>query len=281
MGLGSKRRIEMLEDKIGFIGAGVMGEALMRGVLVSKLASPKNILAYDPDSNKLSRLAKELKIALAKSNREVVNLVRAVILAVKPDIIPLVLKEIGSLLKPSQLIISIAAGVTLKEIEGRLKAEVPVIRVMPNTPCQVQEGMSAICLGRGCGEKERRLAESIFASVGKVIVVEEKLINAITGLSGSGPAYVFLMIEALSDAGVMVGLPRKIAQTLSAQTVFGSAKMVLTSGKHPAQLKDNVASPGGTTIAGIHALEKEGFRAGLINAVLAAVKRAKELEEQS
>lgn len=270
----------MLEDKIGFIGAGVMGEALMRGVLVSKLTSPKNILAYDPDFNKLSRLAKELKIAPAKSNQEVVNSVRAVILAVKPDIIPLVLKEIGSLLKPSQLIISIAAGVTLKEIEGRLKAEVPVIRVMPNTPCQVQEGMSAICLGRGCGEKERRLSESIFASVGKVIVVEEKLINAITGLSGSGPAYVFLMIEALSDAGVRVGLSRKIAQTLAAQTVFGSAKMVLTSGKHPAQLKDNVASPGGTTIAGIHALEKGGFRASLINAVLAAVKRAKELEEK-
>ena len=183
----------------------------------------------------------------------------------------------GPLVSSDHVVVSVAAGVPISRIQGALHSATPVVRVMPNTPCLVRAGASAIAISPAVSVEERALAVKLFEAVGTVVVVEERLMDAVTGLSGSGPAYVFQIIEALADGGVKVGLPRDTALTLAAQTVLGAAKQVLETGEHPARLKDKVASPGGTTIAGLHALEAGGVRAAVIAAIEAATKRSEEL----
>ncbi len=198
-------------------------------------------------------------------------------MAVKPQYVALVLREARPHLRPSTVVVSIAAGVTLATLKEAAGAEARLVRVMPNTPCLVGETAAAMCLGGAADDADADLVQTLFAAVGTIYRVDEKLLSAVTGLSGSGPAYVFVMIEALADGGVRAGLPRDVAQALAAQTVLGSAKMVLETGKHPGALKDMVCSPGGTTIAAVHELERAGVRAAFINAVQAATARADEM----
>lgn len=268
-----------MDVKIGFIGAGVMGEALIRGILKKKLVRNENIFASDIDRKKLNFLKNELKINPVNSNKELVKLVDVVILAVKPQVIMPVLEEIEKVSLKEKLLISIAAGISIELLEKNIPQDVPVVRTMPNTPCLIGEGMTGISYNKNCKNFHKKIAEKIFSSVGRVVIVEEKLMDALTAISGSGPAYVFLMIEALSDAGVRIGIPRKLSQDLAIQTVLGATKLAISTGKHPAELKDMVSSPGGTTIAALHILEEEGFRASLINAVYSAYKKAKELSK--
>lgn len=201
-------------------------------------------------------------------------------IAVKPQYVALVLQEVRPQLRPHTVIVSIAAGITLNTLKEAAGETARLVRVMPNTPCLVGETAAAMCLGGSASDSDAELVRTLFSSVGTIYRVDEKLLSAVTGLSGSGPAYVFVMIEALADGGVRAGLPRDIAQALAAQTVLGSAKMVLETGKHPGMLKDMVTSPAGTTIAGVHELEKAGVRAAFINAVHAATLRADELSNQ-
>jgi pyrroline-5-carboxylate reductase len=200
-----------------------------------------------------------------------------IVLAVKPQVLTSALQPLREGIGPSQMVLSIAAGVSTARIEECFAKDIPVVRVMPNTPALVGAAASAICLGRFANQTHRAQAHRIFDAVGLAVDVEEKLLDAVTGLSGSGPAYVYVFIEALSDAGVRAGLPRDVATRLAAQTVLGSARMVLETGTHPGVLKDMVTSPGGTTIAGLHALEQNAFRGAVIDAVQAATQRSKEL----
>ncbi len=261
-----------------FIGGGNMAEALLRGILASRRVPPERILATDVRDERLAYLKATYGIAASSDNAAAACEAETIVLAVKPQVIHHALAELSGAVTDKQLLISIAAGVTTSAIEEHFpRHPVRVVRVMPNTPALVLEGMSALARGRHAGPGDLETARQIFESVGKVVVVDEGLMDAVTGLSGSGPAYVFLMIEALSDAGVKMGLPRDVAMALAAQTVRGAARLVLETGKHPGALKDMVASPAGTTIAGLHALEQGGFRAALINAVEAATHRSQEL----
>ncbi|KAK9810248.1 hypothetical protein WJX72_007313 [[Myrmecia] bisecta] len=210
-------------------------------------------------------------------NLEVVQNSEVVFIAVKPQYVSVVLNEVRGSLKEKHIVVSIAAGIPLATLKEAAGDDKHLIRVMPNTPCLVGETAAAMCLGGRATEEDGNVVEKLFSAVGSIFKVDEKLLSAVTGLSGSGPAYIFLMIEALADGGVRAGLPRDISQQLAAQTVLGSAKMVLETGKHPGVLKDMVTSPAGTTIAGVHELEKAGVRAAFINAVVAASNRADEL----
>ncbi|MEW6359488.1 MAG: pyrroline-5-carboxylate reductase [Planctomycetota bacterium] len=269
----------MAYEKIGFIGAGKMGEALMGGIIASDPKRASRMVAFDASADRLAQVNHALKIAPTKSNKEVVGASDVVFLAVKPNVVPDVLKEIRSTLTPKRLLVSIAAGVPLAAIESKLKPKCRVVRVMPNTPCLVGATAAAFALGSHATPADGEFVRSIFDAVGIAFQVDEKLLDAVTGLSGSGPAYIYVAIEALADGGVRMGLPRSIALKLAAQTAMGAAKMVLETGQHPGALKDAVASPGGTTIAGLQALEDRGFRATLIAAVEAATKRSKELAQ--
>ncbi|WP_238134237.1 pyrroline-5-carboxylate reductase [Calderihabitans maritimus] len=262
---------------LGFIGAGAMAEALINGVLKAGVFSPDDLIASDINEERLRHIREKFAIHTTVSNEEVMNSSQAVILAVKPQVLPDVLTPLAAKARPDQLIISIAAGITLEHLESILPDEVAVVRVMPNTPCLIGEGAVALALGRKVKPQQRQLAEKIFEAVGIAYVLPEEMMDAVTGLSGSGPAYIYLIIEALSDAGVRVGLPRDIATALAAQTVIGAARMVLDTGRHPGELKDMVTSPGGTTIAGLHALEEGGVRGSIMNAVMAAYNRSREL----
>jgi pyrroline-5-carboxylate reductase len=253
-----------------------MGQALVRGLVVAGVYSPREIVTTDVNKNRLSAFAEEMGTSSA-GNVEAVSQSSTIILAVKPVVVEDVLEEIADYLKPDHLVISIAAGVKTQQIESKLRSGIPVVRAMPNTPVMVSAGASAICRGKNAGDNNMDHAHTIFGAVGTVIEVPEGLMDAVTGLSGSGPAYVYIMIEALSDAGVRAGLTRQKASLLAAQTVFGAAKMVIDTGRHPAELKDEVTSPGGSTIAGIAALERAAFRAAIFDAVEAAVERSKEL----
>ncbi|GJL63998.1 MAG: pyrroline-5-carboxylate reductase [Nitrospirales bacterium] len=264
-------------QKITFIGAGNMAEALMAGLLQAGAVKSANIWATDVSQDRLNDLKKKYQIQIGIDNAEAVKWATIIILAVKPQVLPHVLKQIKKGLKRTQLLISIAAGVPLSKIIGGLSSSVSVIRAMPNTPCLVQQGATALTTGNTVTQDQLQMSEAIFTASGKVVVVEETLMDAVTGLSGSGPAYVYVMIEALADGGVRMGLPRHIAHTLATQTVLGTANLVSISGEHPGLLKDRVASPGGTTIAGLHELEKGGIRAIFMTAVEAATKRSQEL----
>jgi pyrroline-5-carboxylate reductase len=262
---------------LGFIGAGKMATALAAGFIRAGLVSESLVLASDPSEAARAGFTKETGGRTAHSNAEVVQFGRVVVLAVKPGHVADALSEIRGALTPEHLLISIAAGVPLATLEAGLPAGARVIRVMPNTPALVGASASAFALGRAARREDGDLAQKLLSSVGLAFELKESLLDAVTGLSGSGPAYVYLIIEALSDGGVAAGLPRDVATKLAAQTVLGSGKMVLETGLHPGALKDMVASPGGTTIEGLCELEKGKLRATLINAVRAAAEKSKKL----
>jgi pyrroline-5-carboxylate reductase len=267
----------MLTHTIGFIGAGQMARALAKGFVQARLVMPEQIVAADPVPAAAQQFAAEIPGAkLVTGNAAVVLQSSVVFLAVKPQSMAVVFSDVASQLSIGKLFVSIAAGVTLARLAGGLKSR-RVIRVMPNTPALIGQCAAAYALGPEATAEDGQLVGQLLAAVGRAFVVDEKLLDAVTGLSGSGPAFVYVMIEALSDGGVRMGLPREVAAVLAAQTVRGAAAMVLETGEHPSVLKDRVASPGGTTIAGLAALEDRGLRGALIAAVEAATRRAQEL----
>ena len=262
---------------LAFLGAGAMGQALIRGLLESGVCAPQEIAAFDADAEKVRALSASLGIRAASDARDAAQNADVIILAVKPQMIAAALEPLRDVFSSSQMLLSIAAGISTEFLESQFSQPVAVVRVMPNTPCLVGAAASAICLGAHANESHRELAHRVFDAVGLAVDVEEKQIDAVTGLSGSGPAYVYIFIEALSDAGVRMGLGRAVATQLAAQTVLGSAQMVLQTGQHPGALKDMVTSPGGTTIAALHSLEKNAFRGAVMDAVQVATLRAREL----
>jgi pyrroline-5-carboxylate reductase len=266
-----------IDGTIGFVGAGNMAEALIRGLLKGGHVDAAQISASGPRAERVEELRERFGIHTTTDNREVVARSRILVLSVKPQIMRRVLTEIADSLREDVLVISIAAGVPIATIEARLRREVRIVRAMPNTPALVDAGATAIARGAHATDDDTALAKRIFDAVGLTVVLEEIHLDAVTGLSGSGPAYMFLILEALSDAGVKVGLSRRNAQLLAAQTVLGSAKLLLETNYHPGLLKDMVTSPGGTAIAGLHTLEEGGLRTTLMNAVEVATNRSKEL----
>jgi pyrroline-5-carboxylate reductase len=264
-------------QSIGFIGAGNMAEALIRGLIRGGHVAADRITVSAPRRERLDELATRYAIAVTTDNREVARSAGLVVLAVKPQILDKVLREVGDQLAPGTLVISIAAGFDTETIEAAVAESVRVVRAMPNVPATVGAGATAISAGKRATEADLATARAIFDAVGITVTLDESHLDAVTGLSGSGPAYIFLILEALADAGVKVGLSRRNAQRLAAQTVMGSAKLLLDTDEHPGKLKDMVTSPGGTAIAGLHTLEEGGLRTTLINAVETATKRAREL----
>jgi pyrroline-5-carboxylate reductase len=262
---------------IGFVGAGNMAEALIRGLVRGGHVAADRIVASGPRKERLDALHASYGIDVTTDNRDVARRSGLVVLSVKPQILGKVLLEIGHQLKSGTLLVSIAAGVDTSTIEEACGEGVRVVRAMPNTPALVGAGATAISAGRHASDADLATARALFDAVGLTVVLDESHLDAVTGLSGSGPAYIFLILEALADAGVKVGLSRRDAQRLAAQTVMGSAKMLLDTDEHPGKLKDMVTSPGGTAIAGLHTLEEGGLRTTLMNAVEAATKRAREL----
>jgi pyrroline-5-carboxylate reductase len=262
---------------IGFLGAGQMATALARGWLAAGLAAPESVRAADVVPQARQAFQAATGVEVSPSNAAVAAGSDVLVLAVKPQSMVGVLAELRPLVQPRHLVVSIAAGVTLARLADGLPSGTRLVRVMPNTPCLVGASASAYAPGPTATDADANLVGRLFDAVGKAYRVPETLLDAVTGLSGSGPAFVYVMIEALADGGVRVGLPRDVALALAAQTVLGSARMVLETKQHPGALKDAVASPGGTTIAGLHALERGGLRAALMDAVEAAARRAAEL----
>jgi pyrroline-5-carboxylate reductase len=263
--------------KIGIIGSGNMGEALIGGLIHSRSSSADDVMCSDVRKEKLKKIREEYGIRTTTSNVEVIRHAEIIIYAVKPQIIASIFKETAPYLDMSKLVISIAAGVSLSFIENAFKKEVRVIRVMPNIAAFVREAATAIASGKLANDNDIRIAQSIFNSVGKTVVVEEDLMDAVTGLSGSGPAFVFSFIEALVEGGVYMGLSHDTALSLAVQTVYGAAKMALATKQHPAVLRDKVTSPGGTSSHGLAEMEKHGFKFTIIRAVEQATMRSKEL----
>ncbi|MGI5861771.1 MAG: pyrroline-5-carboxylate reductase [Myxococcales bacterium] len=263
--------------KITFIGAGNMAEAMVRGLLHAGAAAAGDITASDRREEQIELFSKTFGVNTTTNNLEAAQGADVVVLSIKPQVMNQVLDQIASAIGPNKLVISLAAGVPIAALERKLGRGAHIVRAMPNTPALVAAGATALACGEHATETDLQVARALFNSVGITVVVEESLLDAVTGLSGSGPAYVFLIIEALSDAGVKVGLPRHMAQKLAAQTVLGAAKLLIETHSHPGQLKDMVTSPGGTAIAGLHTLEAGGLRTTLINAVETATKRASEL----
>ena len=254
-----------------------MGEALINGILRAGLSSSDKIMVSDVDKKRLQILEKEAGIKTTQDNKKITSDSDIIILAVKPNMMGSVLDELNSEITSKHLIISIAAGIPLSFIESSLNKGCRAIRVMPNTPCLVGETAAGYTLGKKATRNDGKLVGQLIDAVGKSFLLEEKYLDAVTGLSGSGPAFIYVVIDALADGGVKMGLPRDVANTLAAQTAFGAAKMVLESGTHIGQLRDSVTSPGGTTIEGLHALEKGGIRNALIDAVESATKKSKRL----
>lgn len=263
--------------RIGILGTGNMGSAIIRGLLGAGKLSPGALYATDADTDKLSALAQEFGFGTVANNRALVAQSDVIILAVKPQLVGRVLDEVGPTVAATRLFVSIAAGVTTAALERSLPPTARVVRTMPNTPAVALAAVTAISKGSRSKSEDLEMVRYLFEALGPVVEVDEALLDAVTGLSGSGPAYVLLAIEALADGGVLMGLPRQTAQLLAAQTVYGTAKMVLESTQHPAQLRDNVTSPGGTTIAGIAALEQHGARHAFIEAIRSATLRSIEL----
>ncbi|MEI7590504.1 MAG: pyrroline-5-carboxylate reductase [Deltaproteobacteria bacterium] len=268
----------MLKNKkVGVVGGGKMGTALISGLMAKKLLPSSAITISDIADERLNYLHDTYAVSVTTDNKKLVGENDILIMAVKPQVMAKTLSDIAQLVDENKLLISIAAGLKIDFFESRLQKDARVIRVMPNTPAMIGEGITAIARGKNATDSDMDIARCIFEAVGKVVIVNEDSMDAVTGLSGSGPAYVFMMIEALADGGVLMGLSREIATQLATQTLIGSAKLLLETGKHPGDLKDMVTSPGGTTIAGIHALEKGKLRATLISAVEMATLRSKEL----
>jgi pyrroline-5-carboxylate reductase len=269
-----------IEGKITFVGAGNMGEAILRGMLGAGLVEPEQLWAGERREARRVELRDRYGINAIEDNSRAVSGASVIVLAVKPQIFEKVLDEIGPAVSEDALIISVAAGKAISMMEGRLGAEARVVRSMPNVACTVGQGATALAAGRNVTEADLELAKQIFDSVGMTVVLDEGQLDAVTGLSGSGPAYVFMFVEALADAGVKVGLSRWDAHALACQTVMGAAKLVIESKEHPGRLKDMVCSPGGTAIAAVHTLEQGGLRTTLINAVEVAAKRSTELGQR-
>ena len=268
-----------MDKKIAFIGAGNMAEAMVKGLIVSGASGKELITVSDSSAHRLLHMKKTYEVGALTDNAKAAKGKDVVVLAVKPKDVAHVLKEIAPSVGTKQLVISIAAGVTVAKIEAGLGKKARVVRAMPNTPALVQEGAAAVFVGAGCQPADIELAKELLSSMCKVVVSvpDEKLMDAVTGLSGSGPAYVFVMLEALSDAGVRMGLPREESFLLAAQTVLGAADMAIKTREPLSKLKDMVTSPGGTTIAGLQKLEESGVRGALYAAVEAATRRSQEL----
>lgn len=266
-----------IDRKIAFLGAGNMAGALIDGLLKAEACVPSDIFAVDVRPERLDELSELHGVRIGSDIGEAAAWADVVVLAVKPQVFDRVLPVVGAAVTPDALVVSIAAGVPIQIIESRMPKGTRVIRTMPNTPALVAAGATAIASGTHASDDDVALVRRIFDSVGVTVVLDESLLDAVTGLSGSGPAYVFLIMEALADAGVKVGLHRQSAQLLAAQTVLGSAKLLIETGEHPGRLKDMVTSPGGTAIAGLHTLEAGGLRTTLINAVETATARSREL----
>ena len=267
--------------KIGFLGAGKMATALAQGFVKGGILTPADLYASDPFEEARANFTQLTQAGTTQSNVEIANFAEVLLIAVKPNQVQEVLAGINPALKKEHLVISIAAGVPLNTLQSRLPSGLRVVRVMPNTPALVGACAAAFARGQFATVQDAQLVGQLFSAVGIVCEVKEELLDAVTGLSGSGPAYVCAMIEALSDGGVAAGLSRDVSTRLAAQTLLGTAKMVLETGLHPGVLKDMVTSPGGTTIEGIHELEKGGLRATLMNAVRAAADKSKKLGASS
>ncbi len=265
-----------LTEKIGFLGGGMMAEALIKGILQGELVTAAQIYVVDPVEARRQVLRDTYQINVSADYGSVMAC-EIIVLAVKPQVMDVVLSDCQDTLSNKNLIISIAAGVPLSSIEGKLGDDCRVIRVMPNTPALVLAGASALSGGENVSEADMAVATTIFNAIGVALVMPESALDAVTGLSGSGPAYVFSFLEAMIDGGLKVGLPRVEAEKLAQQTILGSMQLAMSRADHPAQLKAMVTSPGGTTIAGLHELEKAGFRAGIMNAIEAATNRSREL----
>lgn len=266
-----------MKNKIAFIGGGNMGRAIMTGLIKKSFFAPQDMYVYDVNGTVRESLSSELGVTAANSASEAVSEANIVLLAVKPQVLPAALEGIRESIGAEKLVISIAAGITLAKLESLLGGEHRIVRVMPNTPALVGEGMAGICANANATEADRQLAVDMFSCLGKAQAVGEHIMDSVVGLSGSGPAYVYMFIEALADGAVQEGMPRAQAYVFAAQTVLGSAKMVLESGKHPGELKDMVCSPAGTTIEAVRALEESGFRAAVMNAVIAAAEKNKDM----
>jgi pyrroline-5-carboxylate reductase len=270
--------VSIKDKKVGFLGCGNMGEAMIKGLLQTGLVPAASLAATDVRADRLQQMVRQYGIRAAASNPALVAEADVVILAVKPQSMTAVLQEIAGVVDRGKLLISVAAGVPVAALRAALGGKpARLIRVMPNTPALVLEGATAIARAEGLEAGDLEMAQELFGAVGRVVVLEEEHLDAVTGLSGSGPAYVAIVIESLADGGVKMGLDRAIAMTLAAQTVLGSARLLIETGTHPGQLKDMVSSPGGTTIAGIAALEEGGVRRTFITAVERATQRSREL----
>lgn len=269
-----------MQQAVGFIGGGQMAEAIIAGLLGTQKVEPQAIYVHDPLPARQKLLEEKYGVNLCDSNQAVLQQASVVIVAVKPQIIQEVLRPLASSLRQGTLVISLAAGVTLEVLESLFPQGTAIIRTVPNTPALIGQGMTVLAANSQTTAGDLAVAQEIFQALGEVLVLEEGYLNAVTGLSGSGPAYVYLFIEALIDGGVKGGLPRDVARKLALQTVIGAAQMVQKSGEHPAVLKDMVTSPGGTTIAGLYALERGNLRATVMEAVIEAQKRAQELCEK-
>lgn len=263
--------------KIGFIGTGNMGSSIIKGILSSKFEKSENINIFDLDKEKVNNLVKEYGVNAVNSEKELAENCNIIILSVKPHIIPIVLKNLSGNVKKDTIILTIAAGISISVIENALGEDKKVVRTMPNTPAQVLSGMTAVTFNKNIENSEKEIIFKLLNSFGKSVEIEEKLMHAYTGISGSLPAYVYMFMEALADGGVLCGMPRNKAYEIVAQTVAGSAKMLLETGKHPGQLKDEVCSPAGTTIEAVRVLENGNFRGNVIEAVVTCTEKSKEM----
>lgn len=264
-------------QNIGFIGGGNMGEALIRGLLAASLFPADKVSVFDVSAARIEYLTGEYGIRAAESPEQLADSSRILLLAVKPQVISPVLAQLRTHVTSEKLVLSIVAGVPLGRLENAFPEGTPVIRVMPNTPALIQEGASALSPGKAVTAEQMEMGLALFRAVGKAVRVEEKWMDVVTGLSGSAPAYVLLMIEAMIDAGVLMGLPRNLARPLVVQTFLGTSRLVEQTGKHPAELKDMITSPGGTTIQGLRMLENQAVRGAIFEAVAAATQRSEEL----
>ena len=268
-----------MRKPVGIIGGGNMGEALISGVTQSGLLSPEELLFFEPRIDRREFLREKYRVPPAKNNSDLVSQCPIVILAVKPQSVPEVLPEIAPSMMGDRLLISICAGVPLDYIQSFFPIAIRMVRAMPNTPALILKGATALAPSPHAHAEDLSTAEAVFQAVGITVVVKESLMDAVTGLSGSGPAYAFAVIEALAAGGVKEGLSQDAALALTTQTVLGAAHLIQSTGKHPATLRDQVCTPGGTTTSGLYAMEEGGFRLALMNAVIAATRRSKELGE--
>jgi pyrroline-5-carboxylate reductase len=265
------------QRRIAVIGTGKIGEALIKGLCASGWRKPSEIVATDIHPELLQAIKERCGVETSESNCDAVKNAAVIVIAVKPQDLPALLEEIGDGLTSEQTVLSVAAAVRTATIEKHLSANVPVVRAMPNTPATVQEGMAGICAGAYAGEEHLALAEEVLAHLGAVVRVHEKDMDAVTAVSGSGPAYFALLAEAMIEAGILLGLSREISTQLVVQTMFGTAKLLRDEHIHPVELRENVTSPGGTTIRAIRELERAGIRAAFLNAIQAAMERSREL----